>query len=509
MRVPHLVSPQRPLRQYYLKAKPAHSFSESPLKTQKKLILLAMDWKRQKDPPISLAQASILANLKRHKIYAINKSWSINDVNFTIDDVYNFVNSNIDENTDIALGSYVWHEPYTQKLLRKLRQNNFPGRIILGGPQISYVKSGIEKYYPDADIFIRGYAEEALVQLFLSEKIKPLITGVHYAGGLDSGLSATADLEMLPSPFLSGLISPQHFIRWETQRGCPFRCTFCQHRESDISMKRRQFAYSRIMQEIEWIISNPMIQDIAVLDPVFNSGPHYMNILEKLIEGNFSGKISLQCRIEMIKDEFLEQIEKLNRTAHVVLEFGLQTIHPNEAKIIQRPNNIKKIEQVLNETKKRNIATEVSLIFGLPQQTIQSFRASVQFCKSLLVPTIYAYPLMLLRGTPLYEKKHELGLIESTDIELQIDRALKDIPHVISSPSFTYEDWCEMAKIAESLDLYNSNYAHNKKNSMAKMSETLRHTLWKEKGTNDDKNKDCHSYTENSSISISPVRHNS
>lgn len=501
MRAPHLISRQRSSIHPSSKSNPIRLFSESPRKPYKKLMLLAMDWKRQKDPPISLSQASILANLKRHNINVIHKSWSVNDVNFKMEDVYNFVNSNIDENTDIALGAYVWHEHHTQKLLRTLRHNNFPGRIILGGPQISYVKNNVEKYYPDADIFIRGYAEEALAQLYLSEKKNPTIAGVHYAGEFDSGLSATADLETLPSPFLNGLISPQRFIRWETQRGCPFRCSFCQHRESDISMKRRQFAFSRIMQETEWIISNPIIQDIAVLDPTFNAGSHYMTIIQKLIDGNFSGKIALQCRIEMIKDEFLEQIENLNQKAHVVLEFGLQTIHPNEAKIIQRPNNMKKVVDVLNETNKRNIETEVSLIFGLPQQTLQSFETSVQFCKSHLVPTIYAYPLMLLRGTPLFEKKNELGLVESTDIELKIDRALKDIPHVISSPSFTYDDWREMAKIAESLDHYNYTHAHNKKFGKTKMSETLRHTLWKENENIDEVNKNLLTSTAKSSIS--------
>lgn len=504
MRPAHVISRQLPSIHHYSKSKPIRLFCASPRNPEKKLILLAMDWKRQKDPPISLAQASILANLKRHKINVINKSWSVNDVNFKIEDVYNFINSNIDENTDIALGAYVWHEHHTQNLLRTLRHNNFPGKIILGGPQISYVKSGLEKYYPDADIFVRGYAEEALAQLYLSEQKKPSINGIHYAGDFDSGLSATADLEMLPSPFLNGLISPQPFIRWETQRGCPFRCTFCQHRESDISMKRRPFAYSRIMQEIEWIISNPIIQDIAVLDPTFNSGPHYMNIIQRLIEGNFTGKIALQCRIEMIKDEFIEQIDKLNQKAHVVLEFGLQTIHPNEAKIIQRPNNMKKVEHVLSETKKRNIATEVSLIFGLPQQTLQSFQASVQFCKSNHVPTIYAYPLMLLRGTPLHEKKNELGLVESTDIDLKIDRALKDIPHVISSPSFTYEDWIEMAKIAESLDHYNFIHASNKKNDMTKMSETLRYTLWQNKENIDELNQNPLSSKTNHNVSRHP-----
>lgn len=154
------------------------------------------------------------------------------------------------------------------------------------------------------------------------------------------GLSAKTDLDHLPSPFLSGIIQPQPFIRWETQRGCPFRCSFCQHREADQRSEmetRRSFALTRIEEEAEWICNNPIISDVAVLDPTFNSGPNYLRVLQKLQEGGFRGKLSLQCRVEMVKPEFLDAVENLNvGGATVVLEFGLQTIHRNEQIAIDR-----------------------------------------------------------------------------------------------------------------------------------------------------------------------------
>ena len=444
-----------------------------------RLLLLALDWIRPKDPPISLSQASLLANLHHHQIPVLSKAWSVNNPAFRLSDVHEFVMAHADEGTDVALGAYVWHEPYTQQLLSALKRDKFPGRIILGGPQVSYTKRGIEKYYPHANIFIRGYAEDALVRLLQAHTDKPVIAGVHYAGEPDLGLSAIANLEKLPSPFLTGLIPPRPFIRWETQRGCPFECTFCQHRESDVSMVRRQLPLSRIMQEVRWITQNPIIQDIAMLDPTFNSGPHYMTILEALIAEKCSAKLALQCRTEMIREEFLDAIERFNQTGRIVLELGLQTIHREEARIIRRSNNMKRVKLIFEELKRRNIHTEVSLIFGLPHQTLQSFKESIVFCKDYGVSTIYAYPLMLLRGTPLYDQKEQLGLAESSDLNLRIPRIQANIPHVVSSPTFTYEEWCAMAEIAESLDEYNAEQAlKNQHPYMAKMSHTLRHTLW-------------------------------
>ena len=63
-----------------------------------------------------------------------------------------------------------------------------------------------------------------------------------------------------------------------------------------------------------------------------------------------------------------------------------------------------------------------------------------------------AFPLMLLRGTPLHANKSKLGLVESNEIShADIPRVQEDITHVVSSPSFTYDDWKRMSAIAADL----------------------------------------------------------
>jgi hypothetical protein len=136
----------------------------------------------------------------------------------------------------------------------------------------------------------------------------------------------------------TGVVQPQRFIRWETQRGCPFRCAFCQHRQAGAeSLRRRQLSQSRIYQEVSWICAHPVIQDIAVLDRTFNAaGAAPQQVLQLLAEGGYTGKLALQCRLEQVHSEFLSAVQELNAAgAHCVLEFGLQTIHPAEQRIIQ------------------------------------------------------------------------------------------------------------------------------------------------------------------------------
>ena len=431
------------------------AFRPSNVMLRRKLTLISLDWTRPKDPPLSLGHASILTNLLSHGLEVDQNAWAVNKEKFRVQDVLDFVLDRAAPDMDVALGAFVWNEVHIQEIMEILKKEKYPGRIILGGPQISYVKKGIESYYPNADAFIRGYAEEALARLIMSEEQRPVIGGVEYAGYPGLGLTATSDLEKLPSPYLEGIIQPQGFIRWETQRGCPFSCSFCQHKEADPSKKRRVFSRDRLMQEVDWILSSN-VKDIAVLDPTFNSGDRYLDILKGLADGGYQGKISLQCRLEMVRPEFLDLVDGINQNGCVVLEFGLQTIHKEEMKIIQRPNGLRKTKEILAETKARGIETEVSLIFGLPCQTVESFQSSIDFCKAQEVDRIHAFPLMLLRGTSLHDQKEKLGLVESSDVHFpRIPRAQNDIPHVVSSPSFSFDDWLEMGTMAENLELYN------------------------------------------------------
>jgi len=192
----------------------------------------------------------------------------------------------------------------------------------------------------------------------------------------------------------------------------------------------------RVLHEIDFFV-NSGVNDIAVLDPIFNSGPNYMDILKHFSQNNFEGRLSLQCRFEMVNDEFLALCKKLN----VRLEFGLQTIHKEEMRAINRANNIAKVLSVMKKLNDCKIVYEVSIIFGLPLQTLSLFKATVDFCLQNGVPVLKAFPLMLLRGTKLELQRDLYGLVENKEI----------IPSVIASNTFSELEWKQMAAISDLL----------------------------------------------------------
>ncbi len=187
----------------------------------------------------------------------------------------------------------------------------------------------------------------------------------------------------------------------------------------------------------------------AVLDPTINSGSQYINVLKHFLNLNYKGKLSLQVRLEMVTSEFSYLVAELNKTGMCLLEFGLQSIHPDEQKVIQRPNNMKKINKVIAEVNEMKIPYEVSIIYGLPNQTLNSYLETIEYLNKRNVPVIKTFPLMLLRGTDLYDRKKELGLVENYEVwNYEIDRIQDRIPHVVFSPSFSYLEGKEMSRIA-------------------------------------------------------------
>lgn len=408
----------------------------------RRIILVSIDWTRDKDPRLPLGHASIVAALQKAGSDVRAFSFAINLVGFDealiLQCILDSAQGRKPEQVDVGLGVYVWNDHVVKRLLVALRRSGFRGRIILGGPQISYAGVGLEHLYPEADAFVRGFGEEAMVAIASSAE-RIAFMGVHWAGQVDSGVQARAQLEALASPFLDNVIdlaSGQRFIRWETQRGCPFRCSFCQHRESGSRLRRRDIPLARLEREIELFVRSG-VDDIAVLDPLFNLGDHALAVLRSFRRLGYGGRLSVQCHFSTLDDEFLDACEGLD----VRLEFGLQTIHDREARAVERVNHLDRVVEGIRKLHARGLTFEVSIIFGLPEQTLGSFRQTIDFCLRQQVPVLKAFPLMLLRGTSLERERSRWGLEESSEL----------IPIVISSHTFSEQEWRRMEALAEAL----------------------------------------------------------
>ena len=404
------------------------------------LVLVSLEWHKDKRLEVAYSAGCLAAEVRAVGVELDVIAAAVNEPTFHIGRLADEVLAL--HPTDVAVGAYVWNDNEVKALITAFRAAGYGGRIILGGPQVTFEVSKLEASYPEADLFIKGYAEQALAEV-LNTRDPAQVKGVYLSSSPCGGVPALPDPSLLCSPYLSGVIPLDRtddqqplFAQWETKRGCPYRCAFCQHPGAG-PRQQVHMPMERLAAEIA-LFKARGVQRLDVVDPTFNTGRQSLEVLAELRRQDFTGHLRFECRFERVDDDFLAGIEGLD----VRLEFGLQTIHPAEEQAIQRRNNMGKVTVVMRELNRRGVQYQVSLIYGLPNQTLRSFRETVKFCQVMDVPVIRAFPLLLLSGTVLWQQRQKWGLVVGDGV----------LPEVVESHSFNRKDRAAMADIAARLE---------------------------------------------------------
>ena len=335
----------------------------------------------------------------------------------------------------IALSAYIWNEYLTNDSIALLRRLGFRGKVVLGGYQITYGnQTELLLRYPDCQVFISGQAEQAFAEL-----------PEHLHVNEPVFLNVPVDFTQLASPYLTGeLPVPMGagMVRLETKRGCPYRCSFCAHR--DLTTHRvHKHPLEKVFQELAFLAER-RVQRVNILDPIFNAGKECLEVMQEIVRLQARSTFTLQSRFENILGEQGDAFLNLCTQANLHLEFGLQTTDHEVSKNIDRANRMDLVDAAIERLVDREIPFEVSLIYGLPGQTLGSFQRSIDHLLSKGCTDVKAWPLMLLPGTKLYEQKDHWGMREDALGEFKI-------PVVTESNSFTRLEWEVMDRLAKNL----------------------------------------------------------
>ena len=173
----------------------------------------------------------------------------------------NEVVSRLDNPSIAAFSTYVWNFEMSVTVARLIKQRFPQCLIVFGGPQVPDVErlEDFFKRYPFIDIAVHGEGEVTFSEILLS-----YINGTDYAkilGLTYHGISTdfrprARDLNVFPSPYLTGVFDDLYKLPykyqtvWETNRGCPYACTFCDW-GSMTAQRMFMFDDDRIYKEME------------------------------------------------------------------------------------------------------------------------------------------------------------------------------------------------------------------------------------------------------------------
>lgn len=330
----------------------------------------------------------------------------------------------------VAFSVFGWCEKMVALAGAELRRRAPGIFIMLGGASVFGSEEELRRRFPFADMFTFSYGEKIFANLrrYINQGVARVID-----------LPKFGDLE---SPYLSGVISLDggvDTVRAETRRGCSFRCSFCKHRDTLSGKVYRIDNYERHLDELK-LFKERGVKKLNVLDPLFNDyegyGEQYLKLIRKV---NFAGKVTLQIRPELLAERFMEEAS-LN--PNVSFEIGVQSLDPMVLKTIQRGSHKTEaqLREKLDRCRELGIATMVTLIYGLPLQTYDSFARDIGIVKSYGVGKVGAFPLQVYEGTKLAD---DIGLYGLT-----LKEDAFGIPEVVDNPTHDFE---KMQKLAETI----------------------------------------------------------
>ena len=134
--------------------------------------------------------------------------------------------------------------------------------------------------------------------------------------------------------------------------------------------------------------------------------------------------LNIATRCDAITDECLDYLTELNKKTFLTIELGLQSIHEDTSKLINRCHTLDEFDNMVKELRKRHINVVVHVINGLPYETEEMMIDTVKHLNKLDIHGIKIHMLHIIKDTDmarLYEKEkfHVLTKEEYIDIVIK------------------------------------------------------------------------------------------
>ena len=146
---------------------------------------------------------------------------------------------------------------------------------------------------------------------------------------------------------------------------------------------------------------------VFILDPTFNSSKtRAVEIVKLLISKAPELSFHMEIRTEFLDEEQAELFGELGCT----LQVGLQTSDPCVARHIGRPFSPEDFREKILLLHDHGVPYGLDLIYGLPGDSLEGFRESLNFALSCAPNHLDIFPLAVLPGTRLRSDAAGLGL---------------------------------------------------------------------------------------------------
>lgn len=383
----------------------------------------------------------------------------------------------------LMLTNYVWNASLSLHFARLAKRRRPDTLVVMGGPNISIEpERQIQQVQacPDVDVYVLGegdfLAAEVMKQYLDSgmsiERLgeRQISSSVYRRpdGQLvrQTEWARHKEVDEIPSPWLSGVLDEFFDGKlaplMETNRGCPFTCSFCVQ-GTNWYTKVHNFTKERVKEEIAYICKR--IHDSCPEMGTFRIADSNYGMFERDIEiSAFLGEMRKEYGYPKYidattgknrADRIIQSVEKTSGA--LVLYQAVQSLDENVLKNVKRTTiKLEAYEQILMHIRGRGLRSNSDLILGLPGETLKSHVAAIHKLLDAGVSQVTNFQLMMLRGS-------ELETMESRRM-FKFDTRFRVLPKnfgvyggekvfdieeiVVSTDTLPFEDYLEARKYA-------------------------------------------------------------
>jgi len=277
-------------------------------------------------------------------------------------------------------------EPVVRRLKRK------HNRVVVGGALAGSLCNHWEGS-PEVDVLAIGYGEllvPSLVDWIKSdykELSKPEFGRIEKKRDtlfLYSGVPKSLNLDFLPTPNWK-LSERDHgrdykMIYYESVRGCPYRCAFCNYPYLFDDTKFRMKSAAKVADDWQQYVDELGVEYITCLDSLFTMPkPRLVEFCNLLIERGIKVKWICYARADDLCDEKVVQL--MRRAGALQVQIGIESGDEGQLANMNKKVNVEKNLQALRNCRKHGLTSVISLIVGFPGETRESIENTYQFLK--------------------------------------------------------------------------------------------------------------------------------
>jgi radical SAM superfamily enzyme YgiQ (UPF0313 family) len=374
------------------------------------------------------------------------------------------------QDADVVFFSvYVWNQQLSLAVAERLKATRPDTWIVFGGPQIPVAATSFLAAHPFVDVAVCGEGEPAVLRLMEGRETGEWRTTSGIAYRDDHGRFVEnakgprlADLNIVPSPYLSGVFEPlmrahpdQKWIAlWETNRGCPFSCTFCDWGAATAS-KVYQYDMDRLCREADWFADH-RIDFVFCCDANFGILPRDLDLAQyvaaKKRATGFPQALSVQGTKNSTERAYEVQKTLSDAGLNKGVTLSMQSLDRDTLKVVKRSNiKLESYRELQRRFTRDRVETYADLILGLPNESYDTFVDGV----SELIGhgqhnRIQFNNLTVLPNAPMADpeelRKYEMALIDSPIVNIHGSLAAdEDVverqPLVVATSTMPREAW--------------------------------------------------------------------